>query len=214
MKKGMIASAVLGMVRTNCYFLINQETDEVLIIDPADDAAAIRNWCLNNRKKPAAILLTHGHFDHMLAAGELRESFGIKIYVGDGEQELLNNASWNLSAAWSSPAVLQADEFVKDGEILSLAGFQITVIATPGHTAGGISYYLPEEQVLFSGDTLFSGSYGRVDFPTSSMSQMAHSVRDKLLVLPEDTVVYPGHGEATTIGQEKRYNPLAEQEGL
>ena len=212
MKKGMIAGAVLGMVRTNCYFLIDQETNEVLIIDPADDAAAIRNWCLNNGKKPKAILLTHGHFDHMLAAGELRESLGVKIYAGEGELELLNNASWNLSASWDRPAVLQADEWVKDGEVLSLAGFQITVIATPGHTAGGVSYYLPEEQVLFSGDTLFSGSYGRVDFPTSSMSQMVHSVRDKLLVLPEDTVVYPGHGEATTIGQEKRYNPLAEYE--
>ena len=212
MKKGMIASAVLGMVRTNCYFLINRETDEALIIDPADDAAAVRDWFLNNQKKPAAILLTHGHFDHILAAEELRKRFDIKIYAGDGEQELLENASWNLSASWSNQVVLHADEFVKDGEILSLAGFQIRVIATPGHTAGGVSYYLPEEQILFSGDTLFAGSYGRVDFPTSSMSQMVHSVRDRLLVLPEDTVVYPGHGEATTIGQEKRYNPLAEYE--
>ena len=200
MKKGMIASAVLGMVRTNCYFLINRETDEALIIDPADDAAAVRDWFLNNQN------------GHILAAEELRKRFDIKIYAGDGEQELLENASWNLSASWSSQVVLHADEFVKDGEILSLAGFQIRVIATPGHTAGGVSYYLPEEQILFSGDTLFAGSYGRVDFPTSSMSQMVHSVRDRLLVLPEDTVVYPGHGEATTIGQEKRYNPLAEYE--
>lgn len=143
MKKGMIASAVLGMVRTNCYFLINRETDEALIIDPADDAAAVRDWFLNNQKKPAAILLTHGHFDHILAAEELRKRFDIKIYAGDGEQELLENASWNLSASWSSQVVLHADEFVKDGEILSLAGFQIRVIATPGHTAGGVSYYLP-----------------------------------------------------------------------
>ena len=104
---------------------------------------------------------------------------------------------------------LKADVELEDGQELFLAGFRIQVIATPGHTAGGLCYYLPEENTLFSGDTLFLGSYGRVDFPTSSMADMKRSVKEKLLVLPEDTTVFPGHGEATTIGYEKMYNPLA-----
>ena len=114
----------------------------------------------------------------------------------------------NLSAMWSSPVTLRADEFLKDGDLLRLAGADIRVISTPGHTAGGVCYYLEKENVLFSGDTLFAGSYGRTDFPTSSMSALARSVRERLLMLPEETLVYPGHGEGTSIGYEKQYNPL------
>ena len=110
---------------------------------------------------------------------------------------------------WHRPVTLKADQYLKDGQILSLAGFSIKVISTPGHTAGGLCYYLEKERVLFSGDTLFAGSYGRVDFPTSSMAEMARSVRERLLTLPEDTIVYPGHGESTDIRSEKKYNPLA-----
>ncbi len=210
MGKLQVASAALGMLGTNCYFLNNTETGETVIVDPADEAMSIKNWCINERKKPAAVLLTHGHFDHMLAADELRKAFDIKIYAGEAEKELLGNASWNLSGLWSSPMTLKADEFLSDGQVLSMAGFEIRVIATPGHTAGGVSYYLADEGVLLSGDTLFAGSYGRVDFPTSSMGELAHSVREKLLALPEETVVYPGHGESTTIRYEKAYNPLTQ----
>ena len=209
MGKLKTACAVLGMISTNCYFAENTETGEVLIIDPADDAFAVRSWCLNDGRKPAAILLTHGHFDHMGAADELRKSLGIQVYAAKAEAPLLASAADNLSAAWSSPVTLKADVELEDGQELFLAGFRIQVIATPGHTAGGLCYYLPEENTLFSGDTLFLGSYGREDFPTSSMADMKRSVKEKLLVLPEDTTVFPGHGEATTIGYEKMYNPLA-----
>ncbi len=209
-KKLQIECAVLGMISTNCYFLINTETNETIIVDPADNASDIRNWCRNNGRKPAAILLTHGHFDHMLAADALRNEFSVRIYAAEAERELLSDPAANLSGQWSRPAVLKADEYLTDGQVLELAGFQIRAILTPGHTAGGMCYYLEEEGVLISGDTLFQGSYGRVDFPTSSMSEMGRSVRDKLLVLPEDTAVYPGHGESTTIGYEKAYNPLAQ----
>ncbi|MCI8550736.1 MAG: MBL fold metallo-hydrolase [Lachnospiraceae bacterium] len=204
-----IEGAVLGMLGTNCYFINNTETNEVIIVDPADNADSIRDWCLSNKKEPVAVLLTHGHYDHMLAADQLRRDFSVKIYAAEVEKELLEDASMNLSAMWSRPVTLKADVFLKDGEILHMAGVDIQVIATPGHTAGGLCYYVEEEGVLFSGDTLFAGSYGRTDFPTSSMAELARSVRERLLVLPEDTTVYPGHGESTTIGYERAYNPLS-----
>ena len=209
MKKIKIEGASLGMLATNCYFIVDTELNEVVIVDPADEAEAIKNWCQNNGLEPVLILLTHGHYDHMLAAEALREAFSIHICAAAAEKELLENASYNLSAMWSSPVTLKADDFAKDGDVIRMLGTDIEVIATPGHTAGGVCYYLKEEGVLFSGDTLFAGSYGRTDFPTSSMSELAHSIREKLLVLPEETLVYPGHGEATTIGYAKQYNPLS-----
>ena len=204
-----IACAKLGMLETNCYFGYDAQTGGTFIVDPADDAEAIKGWCLANGKRPAAILLTHGHFDHILAADALRREFSIEIYAAEAEKPVLENAQYNLSAMWHRPVTLKADQYLKDGQILSLAGFSIKVISTPGHTAGGLCYYLEKERVLFSGDTLFAGSYGRVDFPTSSMAEMARSVRERLLTLPEDTIVYPGHGESTDISSEKKYNPLA-----
>ncbi len=209
MGKLQIACARLGMLETNCYFGYDAQTGGTFIVDPADDAEAIKGWCLANGKRPAAILLTHGHFDHILAADALRREFSIEIYAAEAEKPVLENAQYNLSAMWHRPVTLKADQYLKDGQILSLAGFSIKVISTPGHTAGGLCYYLEKERVLFSGDTLFAGSYGRVDFPTSSMAEMARSVRERLLTLPEDTIVYPGHGESTDISSEKKYNPLA-----
>ena len=209
MGKLQIACARLGMLETNCYFGYDAQTGGTFIVDPADDAEAIKGWCLANGKRPEAILLTHGHFDHILAADALRREFSIEIYAAEAEKPVLENAQYNLSAMWHRPVTLKADQYLKDGQILSLAGFSIKVISTPGHTAGGLCYYLEKERVLFSGDTLFAGSYGRVDFPTSSMAEMARSVRERLLTLPEDTIVYPGHGESTDIRSEKKYNPLA-----
>lgn len=209
MANAQIEWMVLGMVSTNTYLVKNKDTGELLIIDPADAAGSIQEKIRQMEGRPAAILLTHGHFDHMMAAKELRTAYDIPVYACRKEQELLKNARYNLSASWASPHVLEADRYLADGEVFRLAGFEIRLLHTPGHTEGSCCYYLSEEGVLFSGDTLFAGSVGRTDFPTSSGAEMRNSLHRLLAELPGDTRVCPGHGEETTIAYEKRYNPFA-----
>lgn len=209
MANAQIEWMVLGMVSTNTYLVKNQDTGELLIIDPADEAGRIQEKIGRMEGRPAAILLTHGHFDHMLAADALRSAYGIPVYACIQEKDLLKNARYNLSASWASPHVMEADRYLADGETFREAGFEIRLLHTPGHTEGSCCYYLPEEAVLFSGDTLFAGSVGRTDFPTSSGADMRKSLQRLLSELPADTRVCPGHGEETTIAYEKRYNPFA-----
>ncbi len=203
--KSKIEQMVLGMVSTNTWFLMNEENKELLIIDPADEAERIQRKISQMGGIPKAVLLTHGHFDHMMAADNLRETYNIPVYAYESEKALLENPGANLSGAWASPHVLCADQWVKDGEKLDLAGMHLQVFHTPGHTVGSCCYYLQEEAVLFSGDTLFAGSVGRTDFPTSSTRDMRESLHRLLAELPEETRVCPGHNEETTIGYEKRY---------
>lgn len=206
--KLQIETMVLGMVSTNCYLAMNRDTRELLVIDPADRASYIAQRIRGMGGIPCGILLTHGHFDHIGAARELADLFEIPVCALDREQELMADDYQNLSLPMGGKGyTVTADRWLKDGEKLSCAGFEISVIHTPGHTSGGACYYFPQEDVLFSGDTLFCNSVGRTDFPTGSMSQLHDSLHEKLLILPEETIVYPGHGEATSIEYEKRYNP-------
>lgn len=209
MKHAIIEQKVLGMVSTNTWFLKNKETGALLIIDPADQPLLIQQKITAMEGKPEAILLTHGHFDHMMAADAVRSMYGIPVLALEEEKNLLENPGYNLSGSWAAPCSLQADRWLKDQEILELAGFTIRVLHTPGHTQGSCCYYLDEEGILFSGDTLFAGSVGRTDFPTSSTRQMMNSVHMLLEQLPGETKVFSGHGEETTISYEKRYNPFA-----
>lgn len=203
-----IDSIVVGAVSTNCYFLINDDSKEALIIDPGDHAGKIAEYFQKEGLKPAAILLTHGHFDHMLAAPELREELNIPIYANEKEKQVLNSLSMNLSGRLlRRKCTFDADYYCKDGEELSLAGFQIKVLETPGHTPGGCCYYLADEGIVFCGDTLFRQSIGRTDFEGGSYEALCSSVKEKLFTLPEDTICYPGHGEPTYIGFEKERNP-------
>lgn len=203
-----INQLVVGVCQTNCYIIYNKDTNEAMIVDPGDQAEDISMRCRMLGVVPKAILLTHGHFDHMMAAGKLKEEFHIPIYAAEKEVPLLADARANLSAMWARPVCIKPDCLVKEGDELDICGFSITVIETPGHTIGGVCFYIPEEEVLLSGDTLFCGSFGRTDFPTGSMSVLARSIREKLFQLPDVTEVYPGHESSTTIGYEKRYNPL------
>ena len=208
MNKLQIEKQILGIVRTNCYLAVNKETKECIIIDPADEAVKVRVLIEEQQLKPAAILLTHGHYDHIGAAEELAQRYRIPICAGSEEKEVLEDAGLNLSAKHGISFTVCADRLLINKEIAEMAGFQIQVLHTPGHTKGGTCYYFAREGVLFSGDTLFYESIGRTDLPTGSMTALVHSVNELLQMLPDSTDVYPGHGSATDAAHEKKFNPF------
>ena len=199
---------VVGPVSTNCYFLVNEELREAVIVDPGENAKQIQGYLAENELKPVAILLTHGHFDHMMAATALRDAYGIKVYATAKEKELLNSSTLNLSKGFiRADYTMDADIYCKEGDEFYLAGCSIRVLETPGHTPGGCCYYIPSQNMMFSGDTLFYGSIGRTDFPGGSFKELSRSIKEKLYVLPAETICYSGHGEATKVGFEKEHNP-------
>ena len=194
-----IRMMVLGPVQTNCFFLINEDTKEVLIIDPADRAQKIIEWINSEGLKPVAILLTHGHFDHIMGMAGVKNEYHIPVYASKDEVEVLANPQLNVSTMMGAYISLTADELFADGDVLELAGMKLKVISTPGHTIGSVCFYMEEEKVLISGDTLFEASVGRSDFPTGSSRQLIESIKTRLFVLPDDTVVFPGQGGPTSI---------------
>ena len=216
-----IENIVLGMCATNCYavfdggaktpggYVDDGQLKEAVIIDPAADAACIEAMIARYKLMPVAVLLTHGHFDHLSAADAVRKRYGIKVYAGNEERSVMNSSSSNLSLPFTGEGMtFEADEYFKPGEELDFAGFRIGTIPVPGHTIGSVCYYFEEQKVLFSGDTLFAGSVGRSDFPTGNAGQLIRAIKSELMSLPDDVKVYPGHGESTTIGCERVNNPF------
>lgn len=216
-----IENIVLGMCATNCYavfdggaktpggYVDDDQLKEAVIIDPAADAACIEAMIARYKLRPVAVLLTHGHFDHLSAADAVRRRYGIKVYAGNEERSVMNSSSSNLSLPFTGEGMtFEADEYFKPGEELDFAGFRIGTIPVPGHTIGSVCYYFEEQKVLFSGDTLFAGSVGRSDFPTGNAGQLIRAIKSELMSLPDDVKVYPGHGESTTIGCERVNNPF------
>jgi glyoxylase-like metal-dependent hydrolase (beta-lactamase superfamily II) len=201
-----IGRMVLGMCQTNCYFLYREGGSECIVVDPADYGANIYKALTGNGFRVSGIFLTHGHFDHIWGAKELKELSGAKLYALEEERELLQDARKNVSSQVGRAYTVDADVYLKDGEEITLADMTFQVIATPGHTAGGCCYYFKEAGFLVSGDTLFAGSVGRTDFPGGSYANIASSIKNKLYTLPDNTKVYPGHNSATTIIHEKESN--------
>ncbi len=204
-----IGNVVLGPVGTNCYIVSNEETKECFVVDPAACPKGFVDHIRNTGLTVKAVLLTHGHFDHIMGLGGFLREFPVPVYAHEAEKELLEDAQLNSSAFMGGQSyTFSGAEYVKDGQELDIAGMKIRVIYTPGHTIGGCCYYIEKEAVLFSGDTLFHASVGRTDLPTGSRGQLVRSIKEKLLVLPDETEVYPGHMEETSIGYEKKYNPF------
>lgn len=209
-KKIAVFRIVVGDLGANCYVIYNQDTKEALCVDPGGEAPKIYEALQTKGLHLAGILLTHSHYDHIYGVDELKHLAGaeLPVYIGADEQELLANADLNLSSMFGKRFILDADVLLKDMETLELLGTKFQALHTPGHTQGGVTYYFPDNDMIFSGDTLFEGSIGRSDFPTGDFNILSESIRKKLYTLPLNTIVYPGHGESTTIRQEKDSNPF------
>jgi len=203
-----IEKFVLGSMGTNCYLIINEETKELVIVDPATCPDYVVSHVKSNGYIPKAIFLTHAHFDHVMGIDGWVKEFGIPVYLHEEEKKILEDPELNLSGVFGASYSYSDVKCLKDGQDLSVAGFTFKVIHTPGHTCGGCCYYCEAEEILISGDTLFYQSVGRSDFPTGSMGTLVRSIKEKLFCLPDDVMVYPGHNDATCIADEKKYNPF------
>lgn len=205
-----IGKITMGSVATNCYFVYREGTNKVLFFDPADQGDYLYTALKQKGFEVSAILLTHGHFDHIWGAQKLRGLSGAKIYAYEGEEKLLMDARMNVSEMAGRACTVKANSFFKDGEEVTLEGMTFRVISTPGHTSGSCCYYFEEAGILISGDTLFQESVGRTDFATGSASELVRSIRERIFTLPDEVRVYPGHGESTTVGYEKIHNPFCQ----
>lgn len=195
-------------IEENCY-LYYGENKECLIIDPGSRPKEIISTIKGLQLKPLAILLTHGHFDHIGAVDELRKEYKIECYIHSIDRYFFADAHMNGSRLLNlSPVVVKpADKLIDNDEELRFNNFKIKALHTPGHTSGGVCYYDAREGVVFTGDTLFKQGVGRSDLYSGDRRQLIKSIREKLLVLPEDTVVLPGHGPSSTIKRERYDNP-------
>lgn len=205
-----IGRLMLGIVQTNCYFVYREGTNDVIFFDPADKGDYIYETLKEKGLHVKGILLTHGHFDHIWGCNKLRELSGAPIYAYEEEKVLCEDAVTNVSDQVGRPYTVVPDRYLKDGEEISIASMTCRLIATPGHTIGSCCYYFEEADMLIAGDTLFEESVGRTDLATGSAGTLIRSIKDKLFTLPDDTKVYPGHGDITTIGHEKQYNPFVQ----
>ncbi len=203
-----IGRMVLGICQTNFYFVYKEGHKEVICFDPADAGDYIYEALSGKGFEVAGIFLTHGHFDHIWGSRKLRELSGAKIFAYEEEKAVCEDAVNNVSEQAGRAYTVKPNGYLKDGEETTIAGMTCKVIATPGHTVGSCCYYFEEDGILISGDTLFQESVGRTDFPTGSMGSLIRSIKERLFILPDETKVYPGHGDVTDIGSEKKYNPF------
>ncbi len=196
---------VTGKLFTNCYVLYDEETREGFVFDAPAHGDKIYEFTKQLGVKIKAVILTHSHFDHILGLDELLKLCGAPFYIHQAEAELINNKEFNLTAYFRTELPeFKADRALTDGDILTLGREEIRVIHTPGHTAGGLCFL--HKDILISGDTLFDGSIGKVDHMTGDMELEIMSIKEKLMVLPDSVKVYPGHGNSTAIGRERKGN--------
>ena len=204
-----VETLVVGPFLVNCYLYWDDEVAEGLIIDPGDEDELIHERISQIGFKPRAILLTHGHVDHIAAVGPLKRRYDLPLYIGQGEEGMLLDPSANASAFLAEPVTApQPDYLVVDEQELVIGKLCFRVLATPGHTAAGVCYLDERNGLLFCGDTLFQGSIGRTDLPGGSYKVLLESIDRKILTLPDSVICYPGHGPHTTVGAERSSNPF------
>ena len=206
-----IESITCGLIMVNCYLIYNEGSTDGIVIDPGHGAETIAAWVNSKGISDILIVLTHGHFDHTNAADELGNIFGAKILMNQADEFLLDCSGDEMARTWgyigTKPNI---DGSLEDGDDLEYGGMKLSVIHTPGHSPGSICLYCntPEKPILISGDTLFNLGIGRTDLPGGSWRELLDNIVKKLWPLPNDTLVYPGHGPETTLGFEKQHNPF------
>lgn len=200
MPKITVEHLVVGPVAVNCYIVTNAETQDCFIVDPGDEAKRI--IARVGERKPAAVLLTHGHFDHIGAVDEVCSHYGIPLYVHGEDAAKLADPHGNVSAFFGMPLVQHTrPETLKDGQQLTVAGMEVEVIHTPGHTNGGVCFRLPDDQGILTGDTLFANGYGRTDLPDGDFGVLSQSLR-RLVRLTPRMITYPGHDSCGVVGRD------------
>lgn len=201
----------VGMLQEHTYFIIDEVSKKAFIVDPGAEPIRILDKIANDGLTIQAILLTHGHFDHVGAVVEIREALGCPVIIHECGKAYISNPDYNLSSVFGREDVtFEADRYVAQGEKIVLEGTDITleVVFAPGHTSDGVAYYSETDRVAFVGDIIFSGSIGRTDNPGGDMSTLLKSIKENIFTLPGETVLYPGHGGPTTVKQEKNTNPF------
>jgi hydroxyacylglutathione hydrolase len=199
----------VGVLQCNCSIFGDEGTREAIIVDPGDNIDEITAILDKHGLKVKAIVITHAHIDHVAGAHKLRMQTGAPVYMNENDRELLN--ALDVQASWlgvKPPERTEVDVAAEEGTVLRLGNADFEVIHTPGHTQGSLSVWIPQENKLIAGDTLFRDSIGRTDLPGGNTRQILSSIKTKLLDLPETAVVIPGHGSNTTIGREKERNPF------
>jgi hydroxyacylglutathione hydrolase len=197
----------VGILQCNCSIFGDEQSREAIVIDPGDNIPQILEVLARHRLRVVAIVITHAHIDHIGGAQKLKAATGAPVWMNENDAEL--NAMMDMQAAWlqvATPEHAEIDTSARDGDVLRAGGTDFHVLHTPGHTQGSISLWIPSENKLVAGDTLFRDSIGRTDLPGGDGKQILRSIHDKFLRLPDDAVVVPGHGELTTIGREKQFN--------
>jgi glyoxylase-like metal-dependent hydrolase (beta-lactamase superfamily II) len=197
----------VGMLQCNCSILGDESTREAIVIDPGDEIDQILMILAKHNLRVTAILITHAHIDHIGGAAKLKGATGAPVYLNDRDRAIYDQLDWQASwLGMAPPPRTEIDSPARDGDVLRVGPAAFTVLHTPGHTPGSIGLWLPAEKKLVAGDTLFRDSIGRTDLPGGDGRLILASIREKLFPLPDDTVVIPGHGPATTLGREKEFN--------
>ena len=206
----VVERVINGRLFEYCYFAYSNDSKDAICIDPGYDTNRILDFIKNKNLNVTDILLTHGHFDHMLSCKILKDYFNSNVYISDVDEKILYDSEHNYASLINKTSFdkFNVTNHLIDGDVITLNSYSIKCISTPGHTKGSFCFYLEDENILFSGDTLFYETYGRCDLYTGNFNEIKKSIIEKLFILPDNTIVYPGHGNTTSIGEEKLHNEI------